>query len=150
MTERQVLAANLSCWHSNYLAFVGIWASIGLSTMASILLYDESHRGTPMEMLLMALCMTLFGLAVSAIAFGAATRDSRSETDTRVEHKVPIMASRFFVDPVAAAPQPRVPIEVLLAQIERHVRLEQAAAESFIDFPTSESLHCRTMSPLVH
>jgi hypothetical protein len=45
---------------------------------------------------------------------------------------------------------PRVPIEALLLQIERHIRLEQAAAESFLDYPTVESLHTRTMSPLVH
>ncbi len=44
----------------------------------------------------------------------------------------------------------RVPIEALLLQIERHVQLEQAAAESFHFAPTVEALHSRTMSPLVH
>jgi hypothetical protein len=39
---------------------------------------------------------------------------------------------------------------VLLLQIDRHVRLEQAAAESFLDAPTTASLHSRTTSPLVH
>jgi len=43
-----------------------------------------------------------------------------------------------------------VPIEVFLAQIERHIRLEQAAAESFLIAPSLESLHGRTVSPLVH
>jgi hypothetical protein len=43
-----------------------------------------------------------------------------------------------------------VPIEVFLAQIERHIRLEQAAAESFLSAPSLESLHGRTVSPLVH
>ena len=56
----------------------------------------------------------------------------------------------FFVDPAWTAPQPQCPIEALLLQIERHVRLEQAAAESFQQAPTAESLHIRTMSPLVH
>jgi hypothetical protein len=43
-----------------------------------------------------------------------------------------------------------VPIEVLLLQLERHVRLEQAAAESFHWCPTPEALHMNTSSPLVH
>ena len=46
--------------------------------------------------------------------------------------------------------RPVVPIEVLLLQIERHVRLEQAAAESFHDAPTVEALHAPTTSPLMH
>jgi hypothetical protein len=43
-----------------------------------------------------------------------------------------------------------VPLEVLLLQIEQHVRLEHAAAELFNQYPTVESLHRRTASPLVH
>ena len=105
-----------------------------------------------MVMFLMALCMTVFGLAVSALAFGAATREPRGEVEHVAAHALPVMPSRFFV--AEAAPQdpqiPRVSLEVLLAQIERHVRLEHAAAESFLDFPTSETLHSRTASPLVH
>jgi len=50
----------------------------------------------------------------------------------------------------AASHRRKSEIEVLLAQIERHVRLEQAAAESFLYDPTVESLHGRTASPLVH
>ena len=49
--------------------------------------------------------------------------------------------------PGSASP---VPVEVLLLQIERHVRLEQAAAESFHLRPTPESLHVHTTSPFVH
>ena len=45
---------------------------------------------------------------------------------------------------------PHVPLEVLLLQIERHVRLEQAAAESFIHLPSPEALNLRTQSPLAH
>ena len=106
-----------------------------------------------MVMFLMAMCLAIFGLAVSAIAFGAATRGGGDEISVPAERALPVEASRFFMDQVPAPTvpaMPRVPIEVLLAQIERHVRLEHAAAESFIDFPTAESLHCRTMSPLVH
>jgi len=44
----------------------------------------------------------------------------------------------------------QVPIEVLLLQIENHVRLEQAAAESFVTFPTNAQLRSKTTSPLVN
>ncbi len=114
-----------------------------------------------MVMFLMALCLSLFGLAVMAIAFGAATRGEQPRETPQPEQRpvlaLPMEAPRFFVDtgkpignPLPQAARPRVPIEVLLSQIERHVRLEQAAAESFLDFPTAESLHSRTTSPLVH
>jgi hypothetical protein len=106
-----------------------------------------------MEMFLMALCMSLLGVAVTAIAFGAATREEAPDVEAMPEAKpVPALApARFFVEetPVSAS-QPRVPIEALLLQLERHIRLEQAAAESFLDCPTAESLHSRTSSPLIH
>jgi hypothetical protein len=44
----------------------------------------------------------------------------------------------------------RVPIEALLLQIENHVRLEQAAAECFLQSPTPTLLHSRTISTLVN
>lgn len=61
--------------------------------------------------------------------------------------------ARFFTDTVAkspAIPSRQVPIEVLLLQIENHVRLEQAAAESFLAFPTHDQLHSKTASPFVN
>lgn len=113
-----------------------------------------------MVMFLMALCLSLFGLAVTAMAFGAATREERPVEAAQPELKpalpVSLSPSRFFTDlPIAPAAsvgpaRPQVPIEVLLLQIDRHVRLEQAAAESFLDYPTVSSLHSRTASPLVH
>ncbi len=114
-----------------------------------------------MVMFLMAVCLSLFGLAVTAMAFGAATRNDQPGEPAQPEQRpvmaIPMEAPRFFVDtgkPITAqlpiAAQTRIPVEVLLSQIERHVRLEQAAAESFLEFPTAESLHSRTTSPLVH
>ena len=38
------------------------------------------------------------------------------------------------------------PVEVLLLQLEQHIRLEQAAAEGFVRTPTAESLHGATSS----
>jgi hypothetical protein len=107
-----------------------------------------------MEMFLTGLCMSLIGVIVCGVLFAAATREDR-ERDSLVaqpETWNPIEAPQFFVQPSVAPrhPSTRVPIEVLLLQIERHVRLEQAAAESFHQFPTAQSLHMQTMSPLVH
>jgi hypothetical protein len=130
--------------------------------VASSLQWLLVEREAAMVMFLMAVCLSTFGLAVTALAFGAATRDERDAPVAQPELTptlaIPAVAPRFF----AAAPivaraaaasataTPQVPIEVLLLQIERHVRLEQAAAESFLEFPTSASLHSQTTSPLVH
>ncbi len=97
----------------------------------------------------MVATVSLVGIVISVGLFAAAMRsDDRSEA--RVERALPIGPPRFFLQERPAASAPRVPIEVLLLQIERHVRLEQAAAESFLDSPTPKSLHSRTTSPLVH
>ena len=106
-----------------------------------------------MEMLLMGGCLSLFGLAVVCAAFGAATRSGEPEPAPRPVEQVALTpaAAHFFAANVASttAAHPRVPLEALLLQIENHVRLEQAAAESFIEYPTAALLHGRTISPLI-
>jgi len=113
-----------------------------------------------MEMFLMLVAMSFLGAGVSAALFGAATQGQKRETGPWNARR-PAEPQRFFVSgeapqksadapapmPPAVVPEP-VPIELLLAQIERHVRLEQAAAESFHSMPTEKSLHSRTSSPL--
>ena len=98
-----------------------------------------------MEMLLMGVCLSVFGLAVACLAFGAATRVPQEEERVVVKPAVAAAAMRFFV-----TPRPVVPIEALLLQIENHVRLEQAAAECFLESPNASLLHSRTISPLVN
>ena len=107
-----------------------------------------------MEMFLMALCMSMFGLAVAAMAFGAATRPKSSSSPVQPDLR-PVKAvvpGRFFTDKVMppTAPRPHVPTEVLLTQIENHVRLEQAAAESFLESPSHAQLHTKTISAFVN
>ncbi|MFZ5926528.1 MAG: hypothetical protein ACOYX1_03675 [Acidobacteriota bacterium] len=108
-----------------------------------------------MEMLLMALCISLFGLAVAALSFSAATSGQEREGPApAAELEVPLAEpapSQFFVDGLKVPEaRPRVPLEALLLELENHVRLEQAAAESFLAAPSSSLLHCRTTSPLIH
>jgi hypothetical protein len=107
-----------------------------------------------MEMFLMVLCISLLGVGVSAALFAAATaeerrREARQPLDRRLVAESP---QRFFTVPAPALPvQPgALPVDVLLLRLEQHIRLEQAAAETFHQFPTPESLHTRTVSPLLH
>lgn len=101
-----------------------------------------------MELFLMVTVLSVLGVAVSAMAFGAATRGVPYEPERR-STQVPtvLLKTRFFV---ADAEPERASVEALLLQIERHVQLEQAAAESFLHDPNAESLHVPSMSPLVH
>ena len=105
-----------------------------------------------MEMFLMVATVSALGIVVCVGLFAAAMRDDGAVSDARTGQALPLAPPRFFIDDRTPPPalSPRVPIEVLLLQIERHVRLEQAAAESFLDSPTIKSLHSRTTSPLVH
>jgi len=95
----------------------------------------------------MVLCMSVLGLAMAAMAFGAATKPERTTSMTAAQPGAAQVAqTRFFVDPAPG----RVPIEALLLEIENHVRLEQAAAESFVEYPTSALLHSKTVSTFVN
>ena len=101
-----------------------------------------------MQIFLTVLTLSLVGVLVSAVLFAAATRDAR-----RAELATPVAAlgeERFFMMRPAAAAGARggVAADVLALRIERHVRLERAAAEGFRQFPTIESLHTPTLSPL--
>ncbi len=103
-----------------------------------------------MEMFLMVVALSVIGVAVCAVLFAAATHDVKElgqgvPAQIRPPAYVP---AQFFADQAGQASA--VPIETLLLQLERHIRVEQAAAEAFLHYPTQESLHMRTTSPLVH
>jgi hypothetical protein len=100
-----------------------------------------------MEMLLMALAMTLMGVVVSGVLFAAATNEGDA---VEVPAEAALAPSGFFAEGRPTLASPPVSVEVLLLQIEGHVRMEQAAVESFIAKPTVEALHTPTLSPLVH
>ena len=108
-----------------------------------------------MDMFLMGLCIGVIGVVFVALAFGAAMRSESWSTTAQPELPLVKAAApaRFFSDraPVpTVVPLVQVPIEVLLLQIENHVRLEQAAAESFLAFPSQALLHSKTSSPFVN
>lgn len=102
-----------------------------------------------MEMLLTVLAMSMLGVAVSAMLFAAATRETPAaiEAPADVRRGSP---SEFFTEGRQVLVSPPVSVDVLLLQIEGHVRMEQAAVEAFLAMPTAENLHTPTRSPLVH
>jgi hypothetical protein len=105
-------------------------------------------------MFFVALFFSLFGLAILSIPFWLAIF-GESEAQPARAGREPAAApapSRFFDNHVLVplVAHRAVPIEALLLQIDSHVRLEQAAAESFLETPNPSLLHSRTMSPLVH
>ena len=102
-----------------------------------------------MEMFLSVTVISLLGVAVAALLFKAAVHDT-PPPEPLGDESLLNLPPRFFVDDRAPRPHPLVPIDVLRLQIESHVRLEQAAAEAFRDFPTAEALQTLTTSPLVH
>ena len=101
----------------------------------------------------MAICMSVLGFGVAAAAFGAATRGLPRipEPEPDIEPLHSQAPARFFAEP-PPPPVPSyasVPVSALLLEIENHVRLEQAAAESFLASPTIDLLHMRTVSSVV-
>ncbi|HVO97891.1 MAG TPA: hypothetical protein VMT15_07480 [Bryobacteraceae bacterium] len=108
-----------------------------------------------MEMLLMGICFSVFAMGIAAAAFGAAVRPKEAPKAAPEVKAQPAIApeERFFVSEVTV-PTPTgrvtVPVEALMAQLERHVRLEQAAAASFLAEPTSALLHSKTASPFLN
>lgn len=106
-----------------------------------------------MEMFLMILLMSVLTFAIAAIGFKASERrESPSETPQPALPVLKAVPERFFSPRVMPEipVHTQVPIEVLLQQIENHVRVEQAAAESFVQFPTQAHLHTKTPSPFVN
>ena len=105
-----------------------------------------------MDLVLAVLVLGVAEVVVVGAAFRVFDRaeqrraaEAEAEARTARSRRVP---GRFFGDAPALGAGDRETLEALLLQLERHVRLEQAAAESFLHNPTPESLHRRPASPL--
>jgi hypothetical protein len=107
-----------------------------------------------MEMTWMILAASVPVFLLCCLMFagtGPRNLNEKPITEVKPELKAAIPAPRFFAgEPVTRFADGRFPMETLLSQIERHVRLEQAAAETFLDVPTREALHSRTTSPFMN
>jgi hypothetical protein len=104
-----------------------------------------------MFMFLTILFASFAAIAVGALIVASGSPRQAEAVSLQPERTENLGTQRFFgADAQAPALRQTVPIEVLMSQIEKHVRLEQAAAQSFLDVPTRESLHSRTESPFVN
>ncbi len=107
-----------------------------------------------MYMLLMGLSVAFIGIAFAAVAFAAATHPNLPDSSSQSElaTKTAAAPARFFVERVTppSPSLPPIPVELLLQQIENHVRLEHAAAESFVSLPTYAKLHSKTTSSFLN
>ena len=103
-----------------------------------------------MDLVLTVLILGVAEVAIVGVAFRVFDRaEQRRMAEAEVKPAKPRrVPGRFFADGPALALRDGEPLEALLAQLEQHVRLEQAAAESFLHNPTAESLHHRPASPL--
>lgn len=97
----------------------------------------------------MALILSVLAAGISAVAFGAATRGADEPLAARPADAAATGAPRFFADTRDVALR-EVDAVTMVLQIERHIRLEQAAAEQFQALPTARTLHSRTASPLAN
>ncbi len=104
-----------------------------------------------MTTFLVVIALSVVGVLVSsALLFMAVTRNPPAPKAGSDERRS-TPPSQFFADEHApASPASAVPVRLLVLQIERHVQLEQSAAESYCGSPTAEALHAVTTSPLVH
>ena len=96
-----------------------------------------------MEMFLMVLTLSVVGVLVSGILFKAAAREPGASAFAISPMATPGEERFFMMRP--AAPVRR---DAVVLEIERHVRLERAAAEAFLEFPTVQSLHMPTLASL--
>ena len=103
-----------------------------------------------MQPLIMSLSLCLLGFAVCVIILALAM-GNREEDESEGSRPAQATGEQFFLDEGA----PRVPgaeeeAQTLLTRLRTHVRMEQAAAQAFLDLPNAESLHAPTESPLWH
>ena len=109
---------------------------------------DPAKGGRQVEILVAVLCISV----VELVVLGVTVRFAERADERRVRAEFERVAAaerarpRFMGDTGFLVPD-RASLEALLAQLERHVRHEQQAAESFLRNPTAESLHHRPPAP---
>jgi hypothetical protein len=110
-----------------------------------------------MAMVIVLFSASLVLTVVTAILLSAAMRTADSSAPLR-ENPHPTGTPRFFAKDISVPAQParasRVPVEtaveLLVLEIERHVRGEREAAQLFHLSPTPQTLHVAAVSPLMH
>jgi hypothetical protein len=106
-----------------------------------------------MAMVIVLLSVSLVLTVVTAFLMSSLMRIADSSPPVR-KNPHPAPAPHFFAEDIALSVHPvrasRMPVEVLVLEIERHVRLEREIAESFHLSPTPQTLHVQAASPLMN
>lgn len=104
-----------------------------------------------MEMLLTLLAISGLLTMLSVFCLRAALTFDTERPEVQPENEKKLaLDSRFFAGDVTAVPTTAIPRDVLLMQIEHHVRIEKAVAEHYLELPTREALHSPSSSAFVN
>jgi len=106
----------------------------------------------------MAMVITLlsisFVLAVITVILLSAAMRNADLSPPALKNPQPDRAPRFFGDDMSLSLHrvraSRVPVDVLVLEIERHVRVEREVAEAFHLSPNPQTLHVQAAPPLLH
>ncbi|BCS30990.1 hypothetical protein TBR22_A01890 [Luteitalea sp. TBR-22] len=103
-----------------------------------------------MGLILMLLGLSIVLTTAQVVAIVYMWRESTAGEPPTLPHTAPAPPPQFFIAAAPGAPAHRdARVDRLLRQLEQHIRLEQAAAESYHLAPTADALHRHTDSPLV-
>ena len=102
-----------------------------------------------MDFLVAVLVLGVGEVVILTVAFRAFERseEKRARAELSGVARTDVAPGRFFADARDMPPTERASLDAIVLQLEHHVRLEQAAAESFLHNPTTESLHYRAAPP---
>jgi len=104
-------------------------------------------------MFLMLLGLAAVVTALQSVFLSYLWRESRTPASPMLDAADVVGPPQFFQVSVGRSRADRsagTQVPLLLQRLEQHIRLEQAAAESFHQYPTVASLHQHTSSPLLH
>lgn len=96
-----------------------------------------------MEILLAVVCISVVEVVILSLAFRTFERadEKRARLELERAAQVEHARSKFFAEVPSVPVSDRASLAAQVARLERHIRLEQEAAEWFIANPTPETLH---------
>ena len=102
-----------------------------------------------MEAILITFSICVIGVMATVLLFSVAMRSRGEEEEPQASEGLPSPTGRFFLEETPGfRAHVSIPADALLLQLERHFRLEEQAAVSFLEGPSLESLHAPSFSPL--